>query len=85
MTKKSTSQGQADSVFSDNEQEWLKTQFTSIQENHKLMLRSMDRGNVNDAIKYGALIADELRTTMLTPKKYYELCFLIFFFFVSEI
>jgi vacuolar protein sorting-associated protein 35 len=75
MAKKSSSQGE--SVFSDNEQEWLRSQLTSIQENHKLMLRSMDRGNINDAIKYGSLIADELRTTMLTPKKYYELC--IFF------
>ncbi|KAH7817631.1 Vacuolar protein sorting 35B (Vps35B) [Monocercomonoides exilis] len=62
-----------DTIFTQNEQEWLNTSLKTISDNHRAMLRSMDMGNVNDAFKFAALICDELRTSLLTPQKYYAL------------
>lgn len=37
-------------------------------------MRFIDANKIAEAFGEAALIADELRTSILTPKKYYDLC-----------
>ncbi|KAK2952529.1 Vacuolar protein sorting 35 (Vps35) [Blattamonas nauphoetae] len=69
---------QEESVFSQNEKEWLQQQKDSINENHRMMLSAMDHGNLNGAFKYAAYVADEMKTASLTPKAYYSLYIYVF-------
>lgn len=38
------------------------------------MKRLLDKSRLNDALKHASLMLGELRTSLLSPKSYYELC-----------
>ncbi|XP_047310454.1 vacuolar protein sorting-associated protein 35A-like [Impatiens glandulifera] len=56
-----------------DEEKWLASGITGLQQNASLMHRSLDSNNLRDALKYSAQMLSELRTSRLPPHKYYEL------------
>lgn len=46
------------------------------------MKRCLDKNKLMDGLKYASTMLGELRTSLLTPKSYYELCIL---FHCSEV
>ncbi|RRT39130.1 hypothetical protein BHE74_00059748 [Ensete ventricosum] len=45
-----------------------------LQHNAFYMHRALDSNNLKDALRYAGQMLSELRTSSLTPHKYYELC-----------
>lgn len=41
------------------------------------MKRCLDKNKLMDALKFASTMLGELRTSILTPKSYYELCILL--------
>jgi hypothetical protein len=41
------------------------------------MKRSLDGADLNEALSHASLMLNEMRTSVLTPKNYYELCTLL--------
>ncbi|KAA6382442.1 MAG: putative Vacuolar protein sorting-associated protein 35B, partial [Streblomastix strix] len=66
-------QHEVETIFTQNEQEWLAQQQKTIEERHRSLMRFIDANKIAEAFGEAALIADELRTSILTPKKYYDL------------
>lgn len=59
------------------EQEKLLEEALSIVRTQALyMKRCLDRNKLMDGLKYASTMLGELRTSLLTPKSYYELCIL---------
>lgn len=44
------------------------------------MKRCLDKAKLMDALKHASAMLAELRTSLLSPKSYYELCILLIFF-----
>lgn len=42
------------------------------------MKRALDNNKVMDAINHASLMVSELRTSLLNPQEYYELCLFLF-------
>ncbi|KAH0458659.1 hypothetical protein IEQ34_011473 [Dendrobium chrysotoxum] len=58
---------------SEDEEKWLAEGIASLQHNAFYMHRALDSNNLRDALKYSAQMLSELRTSRLSPHKYYEL------------
>nr|XP_016497860.1 PREDICTED: vacuolar protein sorting-associated protein 35B-like [Nicotiana tabacum] len=57
----------------EDEEKWLAEGIAAIQHNAFYMSRALDSNNLREALKYSALLLSELRTSKLSPHKYYEL------------
>ncbi|CAL5326506.1 unnamed protein product [Camellia sinensis] len=57
----------------EDEEKWLAAAIAGLQQNAFYMHRALDSNNLRDALKYSAQMLSELRTSRLSPHKYYEL------------
>ncbi|KAL3372750.1 hypothetical protein AABB24_005003 [Solanum stoloniferum] len=57
----------------EDEEKFLASGIAGIQQNAFHMHRALDSNNLKDALKYSAQMLSELRTSRLSPHKYYEL------------
>ncbi|XP_021727605.1 vacuolar protein sorting-associated protein 35A-like [Chenopodium quinoa] len=57
----------------EDEEKWLSAAITGLQQNAFYMHRALDSNNMKDALKYSAQMLSELRTSRLSPHKYYAL------------
>ncbi|XP_050208759.1 vacuolar protein sorting-associated protein 35B-like isoform X2 [Mercurialis annua] len=57
----------------EDEDKWLAEGIASIQHNAFYMHRALDSNNLRDVLKYSAQMLSELRTSKLSPHKYYQL------------
>ncbi|KAF2312434.1 hypothetical protein GH714_034671 [Hevea brasiliensis] len=57
----------------EDEEKWLAAAIAGLQQNAFYMHRALDSNNLRDALKYSAQMLSELRTSKLSPHKYYEL------------
>ncbi|XP_076894389.1 vacuolar protein sorting-associated protein 35B-like isoform X2 [Bidens hawaiensis] len=57
----------------EDEDKWLAEGIAGIQHNAFYMHRALDANNLREALKYSAQLLSELRTSRLSPHKYYEL------------
>ncbi|GMP32045.1 hypothetical protein CsSME_00005986 [Camellia sinensis var. sinensis] len=57
----------------EDEGKWLAAAIAGLQQNAFYMHRALDSNNLRDALKYSAQMLSELRTSRLSPHKYYEL------------
>ncbi|XP_030453470.1 vacuolar protein sorting-associated protein 35B isoform X2 [Syzygium oleosum] len=57
----------------EDEEKWLAEGIAAIQQNAFYMHRALDANNLREALKYSALMLSELRTSNLSPHKYYDL------------
>ncbi|KAK4416868.1 Vacuolar protein sorting-associated protein 35A [Sesamum alatum] len=57
----------------EDEEKWLSAGIAGLQQNAFYMHRALDSNNLKDALKYSAQMLSELRTSRLSPHKYYEL------------
>ncbi|CAK7346156.1 unnamed protein product [Dovyalis caffra] len=57
----------------EDEDKWLAEAIAGIQHNAFYMHRALDANNLRDALKCSALMLSELRTSKLSPHKYYDL------------
>ncbi|XP_021902474.1 vacuolar protein sorting-associated protein 35B-like isoform X1 [Carica papaya] len=57
----------------EDEDKWLAEGIAGIQHNAFYMHRSLDSNNLREALKYSAQMLSELRTSKLSPHKYYDL------------
>ncbi|CAM8972218.1 unnamed protein product [Rhodiola kirilowii] len=58
---------------SEDEEKWLAEGIAGIQQNAFYMHRALDTNNLREALKYSAQMLSELRTSRLSPHKYYDL------------
>lgn len=58
----------------EDEEKWLAEGIAGVQHNAFYMHRALDSNNLREALKYSAQMLSELRTSKLSPHKYYELC-----------
>ncbi|CAN6457219.1 unnamed protein product [Victoria cruziana] len=58
---------------SEDQEKWLAEGIAGLQQNAFYMHRALDSNNLRDALKYSAQMLSELRTSRLSPHKYYEL------------
>ncbi|BBN06357.1 vacuolar protein sorting-associated protein 35 [Marchantia polymorpha subsp. ruderalis] len=67
-------QPQGEVMSSTEEQEkWLADAMALVQHHAFFMHRALDANNLRDALKFSAQMLSELRTSKLSPQKYYEL------------
>ncbi|GLU04600.1 hypothetical protein SLE2022_217380 [Rubroshorea leprosula] len=57
----------------EDEDKWLAEGIAGIQQNAFYMHRALDSNNLREVLKYSAQMLSELRTSKLSPHKYYEL------------
>ncbi|KAG5614184.1 hypothetical protein H5410_014008 [Solanum commersonii] len=57
----------------EDEEKFLASGIAGVQQNAFHMHRALDSNNLKDALKYSAQMLSELRTSRLSPHKYYEL------------
>ncbi|XP_022971465.1 vacuolar protein sorting-associated protein 35A-like [Cucurbita maxima] len=57
----------------DDEEKWLAVGIAGLQQNAFYMHRSLDSNNLKDAMKYSSQMLSELRSSKLSPHKYYDL------------
>ncbi|KAK4276498.1 hypothetical protein QN277_014639 [Acacia crassicarpa] len=57
----------------EDEEKWLAEGIAGIQHNAFYMHRALDADNLREALKYSAHMLSELRTSKLSPHKYYDL------------
>ncbi|XP_076903023.1 vacuolar protein sorting-associated protein 35A-like [Bidens hawaiensis] len=57
----------------EDEEKWLSAGIAGLQQNAFYMHRALDSNNIKDALKYSAQMLSELRTSRLSPHKYYDL------------
>lgn len=57
----------------EDEEKYLAAGIAGLQQNAFYMHRALDSNNLRDALKYSAQMLSELRTSRLSPHKYYEL------------
>ncbi|GMY28230.1 vacuolar protein sorting-associated protein 35B-like isoform X1 [Fagus crenata] len=57
----------------EDQEKWLAEGIAAIQHNAFYMHRALDANNLREALKYSAQMLSELRTSKLSPHKYYEL------------
>lgn len=57
----------------EDEEKWLAEGIAGIQHNAFYLHRALDSNNLREALKFSAQLLSELRTSRLSPQKYYEL------------
>ncbi|CAL9046554.1 unnamed protein product [Musa banksii] len=57
-----------------DEEKWLAEGIVSIQHNAFYMHGALDSNDLKDALRYSVQMLSELRTSLLSPHKCYELC-----------
>ncbi|GFP95241.1 vacuolar protein sorting-associated protein 35b [Phtheirospermum japonicum] len=57
----------------EDEEKWLAEGIAGIQHNAFYLHRALDSNNLREALKFSAQLLSELRTSRLSPHKYYEL------------
>ncbi|GMH06564.1 hypothetical protein Nepgr_008404 [Nepenthes gracilis] len=57
----------------EDEEKWLAAGIAGLQQNAFYVHRALDSNNLKDALKYSAQMLSELRTSRLSPHKYYAL------------
>ncbi|KAJ7966891.1 Vacuolar protein sorting-associated protein 35 [Quillaja saponaria] len=57
----------------EDEEKWLAEGIAGVQHNAFYLHRALDGNNLREALKYSAQMLSELRTSKLSPHKYYEL------------
>ncbi|KAK6118824.1 hypothetical protein DH2020_047437 [Rehmannia glutinosa] len=57
----------------EDEEKWLAEGIAGIQHNAFYLHRALDANNLREALKFSAQLLSELRTSRLSPHKYYEL------------
>ncbi|KAL6995863.1 Vacuolar protein sorting-associated protein 35B [Sarracenia purpurea var. burkii] len=57
----------------EEEDKWLAEGIAGIQQNAFYLHRALDSNNLREALKFSAQLLSELRTSRLSPQKYYEL------------
>ncbi|KAL6524842.1 Vacuolar protein sorting-associated protein 35B [Orobanche minor] len=57
----------------EDEEKWLAEGIAGIQQNAFYLHRALDSNNLREALKFSAQLLSELRTSRLSPHKYYEL------------
>ncbi|KAJ4714150.1 Vacuolar protein sorting-associated protein 35 [Melia azedarach] len=57
----------------EDQEKWLAAGIAGLQQNAFYMHRALDSNNLRDALKYSAQMLSELRTSKLSPQKYYQL------------
>lgn len=62
----------------EDEEKWLAEGIAGIQHNAFYLHRALDSNNLREALKYSAQLLSELRTSRLSPHKYYELYMRVF-------
>ncbi|KAL9273828.1 Vacuolar protein sorting-associated protein 35B-like protein [Drosera capensis] len=62
----------------DDEEKWLAEGIAGVQHNAFYMHRALDGNNLREALKCSAQMLSELRTSKLSPHKYYELYMRVF-------
>jgi hypothetical protein len=61
-------------MIADDDEKWLAAAIAAVKQNAFYMQRAIDSNNLKDALKFSAQMLSELRTSKLSPHKYYELC-----------
>lgn len=64
--------------LADEQDKFLKEASNSVKKNAYFMRKAMDEGNLREALRYSAAMLGELRTSFLSPQKYYELYMQVF-------
>ncbi|KAI8469398.1 MAG: vacuolar protein sorting-associated protein 35 [Monoraphidium minutum] len=62
----------------EEQDKFLKEASTSVKKNAYFMQKAMDEDNLREALRYSAAMLGELRTSYLSPQKYYELYMQVF-------
>lgn len=65
---------QNDMTPKEEQESLLESAFAVVKDQSFLMKRSLDAGKLMDALKYCSTMLSELRTGLLSPKYYYQLC-----------
>ncbi|XP_010426686.1 PREDICTED: vacuolar protein sorting-associated protein 35C [Camelina sativa] len=65
-------------MIADDDEKWLAAAMTAVKQNAFYMQRAIDSNNLKDALKFSAQMLSELRTSKLSPHKYYELYMRVF-------
>lgn len=58
----------------DDQEKFLGDALTNVQSLASQMKRCLDKSRLMDALKLASTMLSELRTSLLSPKSYYELC-----------
>eukprot|EP00246_Nothoceros_aenigmaticus_P001401 TRINITY_DN11916_c0_g1_i2.p1 TRINITY_DN11916_c0_g1~~TRINITY_DN11916_c0_g1_i2.p1 ORF type:complete len:792 (-),score=165.96 TRINITY_DN11916_c0_g1_i2:126-2501(-) len=61
------------STTAEEQEKWLADAMALVQHHAFFMRRALDGNNLRDALKFSAQMLSELRTSKLSPQKYYEL------------
>ncbi|KAJ8439812.1 hypothetical protein Cgig2_029072 [Carnegiea gigantea] len=62
----------------EDEEKWVAEGIASVQHNAFFMHRALDSDNLREALKFSAQMLSELRTSKLSPHKYFELYMRVF-------
>ncbi|XP_010515537.1 PREDICTED: vacuolar protein sorting-associated protein 35C [Camelina sativa] len=65
-------------MIADDDEKWLADDIAAVKQNAFYMQRAIDSNNLKDALKFSAQMLSELRTSKLSPHKYYELYMRVF-------
>uniref|UniRef100_A0A1J3J294 Vacuolar protein sorting-associated protein 35 n=1 Tax=Noccaea caerulescens TaxID=107243 RepID=A0A1J3J294_NOCCA len=65
-------------MIADDDEKWLAAATAAVKQNAFYMQRAIDSNNLKDALKFSAQMLSELRTSKLSPHKYYELYIRVF-------
>lgn len=57
----------------EDEEKWLAEGIAGLQHNAYYMHKALDSNDLKEALKFSAYMLSELRTSRLSPHKYYEL------------
>ncbi|CAH2064400.1 unnamed protein product [Thlaspi arvense] len=60
-------------MIADDDEKWLAAATAAVKQNAFYTQRAIDSDNLKDALKFSAQMLSELRTSKLSPHKYYEL------------
>eukprot|EP00878_Enallax_costatus_P028938 GHUV01031305.1.p1 GENE.GHUV01031305.1~~GHUV01031305.1.p1 ORF type:complete len:196 (+),score=54.23 GHUV01031305.1:560-1147(+) len=64
--------------LAEEQDKFLKEASQSVKKNAYFMRKAMDEDNLREALRYSAAMLGELRTSFLSPQKYYELYMQVF-------
>ncbi|KAG7560445.1 Armadillo-type fold [Arabidopsis thaliana x Arabidopsis arenosa] len=65
-------------MIADDDEKWLAAAIAAVKQHAFYMQRAIDSNNLKDALKFSAQMLSELRTSKLSPHKYYELYIRVF-------
>eukprot|EP00744_Colponema_vietnamica_P004664 GILI01006925.1.p1 GENE.GILI01006925.1~~GILI01006925.1.p1 ORF type:complete len:820 (-),score=293.42 GILI01006925.1:31-2424(-) len=65
-------------IEQDDQEKWVEEATTVVKQQAFFMRRALDNVNLREALKHSSNMICELRTSLLSPKNYYELYMLVF-------